>query len=287
MRALVLLITLAAAAACGRLPMPFERTPEAGSATELTRSPPARIVVPPSTSLGLTEEAARRFAVFLAEALQEREVPATAAGILRPRYRLLASAEPAAGVVRLTYTLVDGEGLALGAAGGPRPLPAGPWAGGEEGVLRRAAAEAAPAIAELLARVDASTRLSASATPGARAPTLRLAGVRGAPGDGNVALARALRTALAREGLVVQEGAAAEFDLEGRVSVTDLPRRQQRVEIIWTVSRADGTELGTVTQLNEIPRGTLDGLWADVAVVVANQAAGGVAEVIRRARAGG
>ncbi|MCS6921999.1 MAG: hypothetical protein NZM07_08825 [Elioraea sp.] len=267
--------------------MPFERTPGSGSPAELTRSPPARIVVPPSTSLGLTEDAARRFAIFLAEALQEREVPATAAGVPRPRYRLLAAAESAAGAVRLTYTLVDAEGAVLGAAGGPRPLPAGPWAGGEEGVLRRAAAEAAPAVADLLARIDASIRAAGVGAAEARGPTLRFAGVRGAPGDGNVSLARALRNALAREGLVVQEGAQAEFDLEGRVSVTDLPRRQQRVEIVWTVTRADGTELGTVTQLTEVPRGTLDGLWADVATVVAEQAAGGVAEVIRRARAGG
>lgn len=266
--------------------MPFERTPDNGAPTQLTRSPLARVVVPPSTSLGLTEDAARRFAVFLAEALQEREVPATAAGIPRPRYRLLAAAEPTAGVVRLTYTLVDAEGAVLGAAGGPRPLPAAPWAGGEEAVLRQAAAEAAPAVADLLARVDVSARVAAQAAE-ARPPTVRFGGVRGAPGDGNLSLARAIRGALAREGLVVQEGAEAEFDLEGRVSVTDLPRRQQRVEIIWTVTRADGTELGTVSQLNEIPLGTLDGLWADVAVVVADQAAGGVAEVIRRARSGG
>ena len=33
-------------------------------------------------------------------------------------------------------------------------------------------------------------------------------------------------------------------------------------------------------QLNEVPRGTLDGLWGDVAVVVAQEAAGAVHEVI-------
>ncbi|MFQ3623453.1 MAG: hypothetical protein SNJ73_07895, partial [Acetobacteraceae bacterium] len=75
--------------------------------------------------------------------------------------------------------------------------------------------------------------------------------------------------------------------LAGRVDVTALPQRRQRVEITWTVLRADGTELGMVSQLNEVPAGTLDGLWADVAVVVAEQAATGVAEVIRRARSGG
>ncbi len=286
MRALALLL-LVATAACGRLPMPFERTPEGGAPAELTRSPPARIVVPPSTSLGLTEGSARRFAVLLAEALQEREVPATAASIAQPHYRLLASAERSAGMVRLTYTLVDADGASLGATGGLRPLPAASWAGGEEWVLRQAAAEAAVSVADLLARVDASRRVAGQTHGEPLPPTLRFGGVRGAPGDGNISLARAIRAALARAGVVVQEGAQAEFDLEGRVFVTDLPRRQQRVEIIWTLTRADGTEIGTVSQLNEVPVGTLEGLWADIAAVVADQAAGGVAEVIRRARAGG
>jgi len=284
MKVLLVLLLLAA---CGRLPMPFERTTGASPASDLTRSPPARIVVPPSTSLGLTEHAARRFAGLLAGALQEQEVPATAAGIARPQYRLLASAEPAGGVVRLTYTLVDADGAVLGAAGGPRAVPAGPWAGGEEGVLRQAAVDGAQAVAALIARVDGAARAAVASGASPRTPTLRFGGVRGAPGDGNVALSRAVRSALAREGLVVQDGPTAEFDLEASVSITELPRRQQRVEIVWTVRRADGTELGTVTQLNELPRGALDGLWADVAVVVADQAAGGVAEVIRRARAGG
>ncbi|MFQ3623444.1 MAG: hypothetical protein SNJ73_07845 [Acetobacteraceae bacterium] len=284
----LLLLLLLLGGACGRLPMPFERTPDTASPSELTRRPPARIVIPPSTSLGLTEEAARRFAVALAEALQEREVPATAASIARPQYRLLASAEPAAGAVRLTYTLLDAAGEPIGAAGGPRPVSAAAWSSAGEATLREAATAAAPGIASMIARVDAASR---NVSPGAlaeRLPTVRVGGVRGAPGDGNRSLERAIRQALAREGVVVQEGAAAaEFDLAGAVAVADLPRRRQRVEIVWTVARADGTEVGRVSQLNEVPMGSLDGLWADVAAVVAEQAAGGVAEVIRRFRDGG
>ena len=57
---------------------------------------------------------------------------------------------------------------------------------------------------------------------------------------------------------------------------------QQRVEIQWSVRTAGGDERGKVVQLNEIPTGSLDHYWADVAVVVATEAAGGVNDVITR-----
>jgi hypothetical protein len=288
------LLTLLLLAACGpvqlpflEVPMPFERGAREAARDGLARPPPARIVVPPSTTLGLTEEDARRFAAALAEALQAQDLPVTAADVAKPDYRLLAASETEAGLVRLTYTLVDAAGAPIAAAGGPRAVPAAAWARADAATLRAAAEEAAPAIAAMLLRADAAARQVEPGQLVARLPTLRLHGVAGAPGDGNHALDRAIRAALAKEGVLVQEGADGEFALAGRVDVTALPRRRQRVEITWTVRRADGTELGKVSQLNEVPAGTLDGLWADVALVVAEQAAPGVAEVIRRARSGG
>ncbi|WP_439580774.1 hypothetical protein [Elioraea sp.] len=292
MRRLLALLLLAG---CGpvqlpfvEVPMPFERRPGATARDGLTRPPPARIVVPPSTTLGLPEEDARRFAASLAEALQAQELPVTAADIPRPDYRLLVAGETAAGQVRLTYTLVDAAGAPIGAAGGPRAVPAAAWSRAEDATFRAAAGEAASGIAAMLARADAASRRMEPDQLASRLPTVRMNGVAGAPGDGNRSLDRAIRSALAKEGVLVQEGAAeGEFALSGRVDVTALPRRQQRVEISWIVARADGTELGKVSQLNEVPAGTLDGLWADIALVVAEQAATGVAEVIRRARSGG
>lgn len=285
-RCLLLLL----AAGCGPLelpliPMPFERSAAEAARDGLIRPPPARIVVPPSTTLGLDEAAARRFATHLAAALREAELPATAADIPRPDYRLLAAGEAEGGAVRLTYTLVDQSGAVLAATGGPRAVPAAGWMAGEEATLRAAAAEAVPAVAAMLARLEAARQGPTAAA--AALPTLRLEGVSGAPGDGDRALDRAMRTALAREGVLVTEGGAGEFALAGRVTVLRLSPRSERVEILWRVSRTDGTELGTVSQLNEIPRGALDGRWGDVAAVVAEQAAAGVAAVIRRARAGG
>lgn len=271
-----------------QVPMPFERGPDDATPEALVRPPPARIVVPPSTTLGLPERDARRFAETLAKALQEQELPVTAAEVPKPDYRLLVASETAAGQVRLTYTLVDPAGAPIGAAGGPRAVSAAAWASADVATFRTAANEAAPGIAAMLARADAASRQMDVSALVSRLPTVRMTGVNGAPGDGNRSLDRAIRDALAKEGVLVQEGAAdGEFALAGQVNVVALPRRQERVEITWIVARADGTELGKVSQLNEIPAGTLNGLWADVALVVAEQAAGGVAEVIRRARSGG
>jgi hypothetical protein len=63
------------------------------------------------------------------------------------------------------------------------------------------------------------------------------------------------------------------------------PGGKQRVEIVWTVSRRDGHDLGRAVQLNEVPTGSLNGLWGDVAYVVAEEAAVAVRDII--ANAGG
>ncbi|MDQ2803970.1 MAG: hypothetical protein M3Y41_15335, partial [Pseudomonadota bacterium] len=53
-------------------------------------------------------------------------------------------------------------------------------------------------------------------------------------------------------------------------------------EIQWAVRNPHGDERGRVVQLNVVPAGTLDHYWGDVAVAVAQEAAGGVRDVILR-----
>ena len=82
---------------------------------------------------------------------------------------------------------------------------------------------------------------------------------------------------------MVQDSAdGADFIVQGNVRMVPIGGGQQRVEIQWTVKAANGDERGKVVQLNEIPAGSLDHYWADVAVVVASEAAGGVNDVILR-----
>jgi hypothetical protein len=110
---------------------------------------------------------------------------------------------------------------------------------------------------------------------------IHLRPITGAPGDGNRALARHMREQLIRLGMTVQDKAeGADYAVGAEVSLADMPGNQQRVEIRWRVADARGAEAGQVAQLNQVPRGTLAGLWADVALVVAQEAAGGIKDVI-------
>ena len=60
---------------------------------------------------------------------------------------------------------------------------------------------------------------------------------------------------------------------------------KDRVEIQWVINDGRGREVGRVGQLNEVPHGMLDQYWGDVALVVAQEAAGGVRDVIASQRA--
>ena len=85
-----------------------------------------------------------------------------------------------------------------------------------------------------------------------------------------------MRRHLAALGPMVQDDAnGADFIVQGNVRLVPIPGGQQRVEIQWVVKAANGDERGKVVQLNNIPAGSLNHYWADVAVVVATEAAGG------------
>ena len=108
----------------------------------------------------------------------------------------------------------------------------------------------------------------------------------GAPGDGNTTLTAKMQEFLTQRGLVPQNTAeGADYAVEGHVNMAEAPNNQERVEVLWTVTRRDGYELGRVLQMNEVPRGMLNRYWGDVAFVVANEASAGVRDVLSNAGA--
>lgn len=269
-------------AACGPLPQPFRGRPGT-VARRLARPPSYRLAVAPPTQALLTDAQAESFAQAMAEALAANEVPAVAGTPFPLDWLLVVAAENEAGQVVPRYALRDADGNALGMLVG-RPVPARDWAEGGEPVLRQAATEAAPGLATLLARIDAQRRTGDERAAGAGPPVLRLLPVRGAPGDGNQSLTARMRERLASLGFQVQEEAqGAQYAVQGQVSMVPTGQGLQRVEIVWTVSRRDGEDLGRVLQLNEVPAGSLNGLWGDVAYVVAEEASGGVRDVVLNA----
>jgi hypothetical protein len=278
------LLGLLALAGCGDLPQPFRGQPGA-TAMRLARPPAYRIAVPAPTQALLTADDAEAYAKSLADALVAQEVPAVSGERFPLDWTLEIVAMRDGRSIVPRYVVRDADGLEIGDFSG-RAVAAREWVEGGGEVHRAAATLAAPAIAGMVARADARRRTGDETAVGANPPAIRLIPVRGAPGDGNQSLTARMAERLAGIGLRVTETAAgAQFAVQGQVAVVNTSPGVQRVEIIWTVSRRDGYDLGRVLQLNEVPAGSLNGLWGDVAYVVAAEASGGVRDVI--ANAGG
>lgn len=282
MRALLLFLVLAG---CGNLPQPFYGNPGANGA-RLAQPPPSRLAVQyPARSL-LADSAARAWAEAVADALQEQELPAEARrASTGNEWSLTLAAEVRGGDVVPSYTIRSPAGDAQGLSEGA-PVPARDWAAGSSQVLKAAAAQAAPGIASLLNRIEAARRQSDPNSLLNRPARVFLAGVTGAPGDGNRSLPAQMRIKLEANGLVVQDSRKdADFEIRGDVVTAPGANRTTRVELQWVVSDAK-SERGRIVQINEVPPQTIATYWGDVAVAVATEAAGGVKDVIINAGGG-
>ncbi len=271
-------------AGCGSFPRPFQGNPGA-TARRLAQPPPARLVVaaPPAALLG--DAQAIGLAADLATALQQAEVPAVASvdpeGKVRPGdWRLAITARLHAADVIPSFVVQNPKGEEQGRLDGA-PVPAKAWQDGDPATLSGVAGQAAPAIASLLTAIEAKRQQADPSSLVNRPARVFVPEVTGALGDGNAMLSAQLRRKLPLLGDTVQPtGGGADFTVVGLVKLGPVEGGQQRVEISWTVLDATGAECGKVTQLNQVPAGTLDHYWGDVAVVVTDQAAGGVHEVI-------
>ena len=103
--------------------------------------------------------------------------------------------------------------------------------------------------------------------------------VKGAPGDGNQALAAALKTQLTNRNINVASSASSQktYKVVGLVNLTAPSDGKQSIRIQWIVKDPNDKRLGTVSQKNSIPSGSLDGKWGKTADAAASAAAQGVA----------
>ncbi len=275
----LLLVLPVLLAGCGAFPRPFEGNPGA-NARKLAEPPPPRLAVSVPDQVFLTPAAATRLADAIAAGLLEAEVPAAIAPREQTGWRLATTAEVRSGTIVPMYAILDPKGEQAGITEG-LPVAAAEWTAAAAPTLQRVAGEAAPRISGLLSRIEAERRRSDPDSLVNRAPRLAFAGVTGAPGDGNVALTQTMKAELVKAGQELFTGATGfDFRLTGTVAVVPSGAGKERVEIIWTVTDAAGKEAGRVAQLNEIQAGLLSRYWGDVAQVVAEEAAGGVRDVI-------
>ena len=279
-RAVVTGLLAGALAGCGDMPQPFLNNPGA-AARRLAQPPPVRLsVLVPRESL-LPDSAAVTWARAMTDALVAQELPAVVADeSRRGNWQLVMSAEIQGGSVLPSYTVENPAGASQGVTQGV-PVPVAAWADAREATLKAAAEAAAPNVVSLLNRIEAARRAADPNDLVNRPARLYFSGVTGAPGDGNTALARQLRAKLAALGQVTQDTAKdADFSVRGEVNTAPGAKGTTRVEIQWVVNDAAGEERGRVVQLNEVPPDAVNRFWGDVAVVVAQEAAGGVKEVL-------
>lgn len=266
---------------CGDLPEPFLGNPGA-TAQRLARPLTPLLAVPPGSDTLLPDAANQELAKQIATALQATEVPAIVRAPAKTDWRVITRAERDGDYVMPLFSVRDPQGKEEGSAEGEK-VPLEVWADADQTLLRQVAAEAAPRIGAVLTSIRVAHD---KADPGSlynRPAKVLVADVTGAPGDGDQSLTQQMRARLGVLGpVVLTTPAGADFVVQGKVKVVPIPRRQLRVEIQWIVTTASGDERGRVVQLNEIPAGTLDHYWGDVAVVVATEASNGVNDVILR-----
>jgi hypothetical protein len=118
-------------------------------------------------------------------------------------------------------------------------------------------------------------------------PVVAVRPVAGAPGDGDRSLTRAMGYVLGRAGIAIAEKSDgnATFLLNCTVAMSPAQSGKQQIQIIWILSRPNGSEIGKINQENDVPAGSLDGSWGDIAFAVAEAAAPGVSALITRAKA--
>jgi hypothetical protein len=269
-------------AGCQPLPHPFadDRPP----AELLTLHDSAGVSVAPIA--GPPAAVADKLAPAIVRGLLQRDIPASDTTTSLGSYILhggLVESPPAKGNATVTayWRLLDAKGRLVGEYSTRVEAATADWQSGDAKPVEKLAAASVAGLAPL---IEDETPARPAAAP-RESHKLRVAvqPLKGAPGDGGKALAHAVAAVLQRQELaIVEEGQKPDLTIDGEVSVTPAKAATQHVKIVWRVSRADGAEIGTVGQENDVPKGLLQGAWGDLAYNVALAAGDGLLQLLAR-----
>lgn len=269
---------------CFDMPHPFANPGDAARKL-VAHPPPGRLAVPaPSVSL-LSNDAASLWARDMAQAMLAQSVPAVAQATRPGDWWLRMSATREGGQVVPHFAVVTPEGKARGSQDGV-PIPAAIWSSGDPEMLAAVAQAEAPRVAQTLTGIQAAAMAQDPNSLMRRSARVYFAGVQGAPGDGDKALAKVFVAVFPdAKDTLVDQAKGADYTVRcivklGPVQAGSEGKPQQHIELAWHVVAADGTEAGAATQLHDIAAHSLDHAWGDVAAAAAEEAAGGVRQII-------
>ena len=190
--------------------------------------------------------------------------------------------------------LLPSQGGAVGSTQGDSAAPAQAAAGQPAASSAAAATQTSGAAGKQTQTVSlnppkAGSLTSGQVVPGAQTASLTPAGkatalvpaVSGAPGDGQTSLTQALQRQLAASGISLsnQPGPAA-YVVQGKVQMGQPDNGKQAIKIEWQVLDPSGKKVGTVSQNNSVPQGSLDGAWGKTADAAATAAAQGIIKLL-------
>jgi hypothetical protein len=271
---LVAIGLLIATAACGNLPRPFqpEYKTNKTEAFPLTPIDRAGMVVRPVE--GLPPAAAAALTTALIEALQKQDIAAMT-GPGNPASLVLGgTATGGAGGWTLNLALADAQRKPLGAVAAQADR-----ATDDPAAWSPVAAQLAKSVAGLL-ESDPTLR------PGDQ-PKVAIGEITGVAAGNQRMLINALEYALRQQHiqLAATPGEATHV-VNGAVAIAP-PRgaaghEVRNVDVKWIVLHADKSEVGRVEQANDVPAALLDQAWPDIAMAVADAAAGGIIDLVNR-----
>jgi len=224
-------------------------------------------------------------------------VPGTSSGSnYTLRGYLLAAPERRGSKVSYIWDVTDAKGTRVTRVSGEELVTKGsssdPWSGVDSTVIRSIAGKTASQLAAELpgGRSGSSAPVAASA-PAATAAAARpaapkaqgvlVAPVDGAPGDGQRSLTTALKKKLYADGVKLANGTSSNvYTVKGSVKLTEASGGKQNIRIDWQVLDPTGRRLGTVSQQNTIPKGSLNGPWGAIADAAAGAAADGIIKLL-------
>ncbi len=283
----ILAVLLLVLAACTQAPQPYRHSRTGFDSATLRLRDAGTVYIAPVE--GIARPLAKIAAETLANSLAVRNIPSTTHAVNKPPYKVRAQvlvdreSDPQRIHGQIYWTFTDHTNKTIFETTQPLNVERHLWAYGDQKTVDRLMDEAAERFATYLQ--DKREREAVELAERDKDILITISGIKGAPGDGNTALKRAMSLTLRQGGAVVtQTPRKGGFLLQGKVDVFEPFEGKQRIKIAWVVSDTQGRELGRAQQQNRVKAGTFDQAWGAMAYNIARAALPGIAEVVERER---
>lgn len=283
---LLSLSSLCLLSGCLDVPHPF-RDPGKSARTLAGSPPPSRLDIPVPDDRSFGPGGGKLWANDMTEALLAQSVPAVSQPVRPGDWWLKLHTTERGGMIIPLYTVMTPKGTVRATQEGPG-IPAAQWNVTNSDAVRESAEAGAVQVMNVLSGIQAEQMEEDPHSLKHRAARIWFRGVTGAPGDGNRSLAQAFFASFREMRDTLQTSQQdADFTVATVVelkagSAGSRNHPMQTIELRWRVTDRNGSEVGIATQIHDIEMHSLDGMWGDVALAAASEAAGAVEEMITR-----